>query len=89
MSFRSERAVSAVDACEAVQAELVPLNVVDDDMLAKAVERPDLVVIGTHGRSGLKRMLLGSVADTILCTIDSDILVVPPLRCYINVSSAG
>jgi universal stress protein E len=49
-------------------------------MLAKVVEQPDLVVIGPHGRGGLKRVLLGSVADTVLHTIDRDILVVPPLR---------
>jgi universal stress protein E len=42
------------------------------------VEQPDLVVIGTHGRSGVKRMLLGSVADAILRNIDRDILIVPP-----------
>ena len=29
-------------------------------------EHPDLIVIGTHGRSGLKRLLLGSVAEAVV-----------------------
>ena len=41
---------------------------------------PDLVVIGTHGRSGIVKMLLGSVAEEILRSIDVDILGVPPIR---------
>jgi nucleotide-binding universal stress UspA family protein len=37
----------------------------------------DFVVIGTHGRSGLTKLLLGSVADEVLREIDRDILAVP------------
>ena len=33
---------------------------------AAARERADLIVIGTHGRSGLNRALLGSVADRVI-----------------------
>lgn len=40
--------------------------------------QPDLLVIGTRGHSGLKRILLGSVADQALRQIDIDILAVPP-----------
>ena len=36
----------------------------------------DLVVIGSHGRSNLKRQLLGSVASTVLRTVDVPVLVV-------------
>ncbi len=39
---------------------------------------PDLLVIGTHGRSGLARLLLGSVAEEILRSLEVDILAVPP-----------
>lgn len=38
---------------------------------------PGLLVMGTHGRSGLSRILLGSVADEALRTLDIDILAVP------------
>jgi universal stress protein E len=38
---------------------------------------PDLLVMGTHGRQGISRILLGSVADEALRTLDVDILAVP------------
>ncbi len=37
----------------------------------------DLVVLGTHGRSGLHRLLLGSVAEAVLRGSPCDALVVP------------
>ncbi len=43
-----------------------------------ASEEPDLLVIGTRGQSGAKRVLLGSVADAALREFDCDILAVPP-----------
>jgi len=42
--------------------------------------RPDLLVIGTHGRSGLSRALLGSVAEGVLKSVEVDVLAVPPIR---------
>jgi nucleotide-binding universal stress UspA family protein len=42
--------------------------------------KPDLLVIGTRGHSGVKRVLLGSIADQVLRQIDVDILAVPPER---------
>ncbi|MFN3991248.1 MAG: universal stress protein [Erythrobacter sp.] len=38
----------------------------------------DLLVMGTHGRTGIGRLMLGSVAEEALRTLDLDILVVPP-----------
>lgn len=37
----------------------------------------DLVVMGSHGRSNLGRRLLGSVASTVVRTVDVPVLVVP------------
>lgn len=40
-------------------------------------EAIDLVVIGSHGRSNLKRQFLGSVATSVLGTVEIPVLVVP------------
>lgn len=38
----------------------------------------DLVIVGTHGRQGFSRRLLGSVAETVLRHSAKSVLVVPP-----------
>jgi universal stress protein E len=43
-----------------------------------AEELPDLLVIGTRGLTGVKRILLGRVSDAVLREIECDILAVPP-----------
>jgi len=40
-------------------------------------ERVDLIVMSSHGRSGLSRMLIGSVTDKILRGAPCPVLVVP------------
>src|SRR5690349_20190512 len=40
--------------------------------------RDDLVVVGTHGRSGVERVLLGSVTERLLRVIAVPLLIVPP-----------
>jgi len=51
------------------------------EILALAEEQEsDLVVVGTHGRRGLPRLLLGSVADRVLRNAASSVLVVPGER---------
>jgi universal stress protein E len=43
-----------------------------------AESKPDLLVLGTRGQSGLKRAVLGSLAEAALREFDCDILIVPP-----------
>lgn len=51
---------------------------VGEVVVATAAElSADLIVIGTHGRSGLARLMLGSVADEVLRKSDRDVLAVP------------
>ena len=38
----------------------------------------DLIVAGTHGRTGLSRAILGSVAEAVLRTASCPVLTVPP-----------
>jgi nucleotide-binding universal stress UspA family protein len=49
-------------------------------VIARAVaeKRPDMLVLGTHGRSGLLRALIGSVTEEVLRSLNVDVLVVPP-----------
>jgi nucleotide-binding universal stress UspA family protein len=46
-----------------------------DQAVAK---RADLIVMGTHGRRGFKRLLLGSVTETVLREAPCPVLTVPP-----------
>lgn len=49
-----------------------------DVIVAKAVSLDaDLIVMGTHGRRGVKRMLLGSVAEAMLHEAPCPVLTVP------------
>jgi nucleotide-binding universal stress UspA family protein len=52
------------------------------EVISRTVDelRPDLLIIGTQGRTGLLKVLLGSVAEEALRRLDTDILAVPPDR---------
>ncbi len=54
----------------------------------------DLVVMGTHGRTGLERLLLGSVAEQVLREASCSVLVVKmprgvPADQFVHVASVG
>jgi nucleotide-binding universal stress UspA family protein len=44
-----------------------------------AASRCDLLAVGTHGRSGVAHVLLGSVAEAVIRAATCDVLVAPPL----------
>lgn len=71
--IRDEQLEACID--EQLVAVGLPGNVLER-MVGK--HRPDLLVMGTRGMGGLKRALIGSVADYALRELDCDILVVPP-----------
>jgi nucleotide-binding universal stress UspA family protein len=52
------------------------------EVISRAVSelRPDLLVMGTHGRSALLKVLIGSVTEEALRSLNVDILAVPPAR---------
>jgi len=57
----------------------VDAPIVHTEILVQAERlRADLIVMGTHGRSGFQRLVLGSVADKVLRTASQPVLTVPP-----------
>lgn len=50
------------------------------DAISGLVEqaKPDLLVIGTRGLSGVRRLFLGSVAQELMGSVEIDVLAVPP-----------
>jgi universal stress protein E len=59
--------------------EQVRLGDPADEIVRAAREwKPDLLVVGTHAKRGLERVLLGSVAEGVLRRTRCAVLVVPP-----------
>ena len=61
-----------------VSSRLVEGEPVDERIVrtAKAVHA-DMIVIGTHGRTGFRRLLLGSVAARVVAAASCSVLAVP------------
>ncbi len=49
-----------------------------DDLIAEAVKKSgaDLLVVGSHGRRGFRRLLLGSVAENLVRKVGISVLIV-------------
>jgi nucleotide-binding universal stress UspA family protein len=60
-----------------VEADLLPGPAVDEICAAGGSPDVDLIVTSTHGRTGLKHALLGSVAEQVVRYTDRPVLVVP------------
>lgn len=77
-AFREARPEANLDFLDRVVAHQ-RLDVPSEEIAALAAElRADLVVVGTHGRRGLSRLLLGSVAEGIVRLAPCPVLVVRP-----------
>ena len=64
-----------------VEAEALLAEGVVADEIEKAATKvdADLIVIGTHGRRGLNRLLLGSVADAVARCAKCPVLLIRPV----------
>jgi nucleotide-binding universal stress UspA family protein len=70
----------ALDALAGLEADIVvqtgdASRVIVEEAVAKTV---DLIVLGTHGRSGFDRLLSGSVAEKVLRRAPCPVLTIPP-----------
>jgi nucleotide-binding universal stress UspA family protein len=63
VKFSADTIIDIVSAADSI------VNYADD-------KKADLIVIGTHGRSGIKRFLLGSVASGVVSHAKCSVLVV-------------
>jgi nucleotide-binding universal stress UspA family protein len=77
-SVASESALAVADAA-GVAVNVVSLSGEPRQVIVDHVEDRDVdaVVMGTHGRRGLERYVLGSVTEKVLRTVDVPVLVVP------------
>ena len=60
-------------AVRVIVCEGYPATVIEDEAIE---QRADLIVIGTHGLSGLKHMLLGSIAERVVQKAPCPVLTV-------------
>jgi len=58
------------------KTEVVDGHPADAILQVAKKHRGDLIVMGSHGRTGLRRLFLGSVAETVLRSADILVLVV-------------
>ncbi len=80
--FRATILLDFEDATDGEQPAQVVVRMrqrgVAEDLLQIASDvEADLVVVGTHGRTGLRRVLLGSVAEAVMRHATMPVLVVP------------
>ncbi|GGO50742.1 Nucleotide-binding universal stress protein, UspA family [Roseovarius pacificus] len=75
------RFVASVDIGQARQVLRYEASPAPHEILKAANEEDaDLIVMSTHGRSGLLKMLLGSVTEQVFRTAQIDVLAIPPQR---------
>jgi nucleotide-binding universal stress UspA family protein len=53
-------------------------NIAGEIVRSAEKTRADLVIMGTHGRSGFQRLMLGSVTESVLRHASCPVLTVPP-----------
>lgn len=80
-----ERASKALDAAQAIvkaaglkAKEIMETGVAPDEIIIDAASKGkiDLIVMGTRGKKGVRRVLLGSVASKVIATAPCSVLVV-------------
>jgi nucleotide-binding universal stress UspA family protein len=71
-----ERLVGELFPGEVVQQEVLVGNPWDETCVYARRHGVDLIVVATHGRTGLKHVLLGSVAERIVQHAPCPVLVV-------------
>lgn len=71
------RVAESLVGCEVVCRAI---DAMPDEAILAAEDEADVIVMATHGRSGLSRMLLGSVAEKVARSASCPVLLVNPDR---------
>jgi nucleotide-binding universal stress UspA family protein len=61
-----------------LRSEIRQGDAVTEILAAARSEKPDLLLMGTHGRSGWQRLRLGSVTESVIRQASTSALVIPP-----------
>lgn len=74
-------AIEARVPAKGISCRSVVMHGVPWDKIVAFAGKPDdmMVAISTHSRSGIRRLVLGSVADMIIRSLETPALVVRPL----------
>jgi universal stress protein A len=73
-----ERVAAARSRGLTAESRLLTGSAPDSIVECAAQERSDLIVIGTHGRTGLARLVIGSVAERVVRIAPCAVLTVKP-----------
>lgn len=74
-----EEFLETVDLSGVEYEKLLKKGIPETDIAEIAMEQQaNLIVMGTHGRSGIKHILIGSTAEEVVRTVHCDIIVVKP-----------
>lgn len=71
---------NAGDKCKKCRSKVVIGDTVESILQYAESEKADMIIIGTHGKRGLEKILLGSVAERVLKRAHCPVLVTNPYR---------
>lgn len=71
---------NATGKCKKCSSKVVIGDVVDEIIDYAKDRNANMIIIGTHGKRGLEKILLGSVADRVVKTAHCPVLVMNPYR---------
>ncbi len=75
LTLLEERVRKRGRVCETILLRGTPYQAICDAARRRAA---DLIVMGTHGRTGLSHLVMGSVADRVVRAAPCPVLTVPP-----------
>lgn len=71
---------NAKGKCKACRSKVIVGDVVDEIIDYAKNQKAHMIIMGTHGKRGIEKILLGSVADRVLKSAHCPVLVMNPYR---------